>query len=427
MFEFGNKTDSYDKDLLQPTMIKKTLITHLQIGMYVHDLDCSWIDHPFARSQFEINDANTLAKIQALNIESLYINTDKGLDLPDAQSHEDASHEDACREQLTVVDQRASTIAVKEPIKRSFQEEVANGAEVLREANHLIAAMMHDARLGKKLELQKAGHIVQRMTHSLIRNPDVLPALSQIRDADHYTFEHSVGACALMVAFCHYLGIESKIINSIGIGALLHDIGKVRIPDAILNKPGRLNDAEFKIMRSHVVHSKLILAESADADNLSLIIAAEHHERYDGSGYPNGLVGDQISQYSQIAAIIDVYDAITSDRCYQKALPPTEALRRLYEWSKTQFNPELTQQFIRFIGVYPPGSIVELDSRHLAMVLSKTDNPLKPQVRLVYDTANRHLILPQDIDLNDANNNVIGYADVANWGLSRQTLLRQVL
>jgi len=188
-----------------------------------------------------------------------------------------------------------------------------------------------------------------------------------------------------------------------------------------------LSEQEFKVMRNHVIHSKLILAQSSGVDEIAMAVAAEHHERYDGSGYPNGLKGDQMSYYSQIAAIIDVYDAITSDRCYQKGLPPTESLRRLYEWSETQFNRELTLKFIRFIGVYPPGSVVELDSQRLALVLAKTQNPLKPQVRLVYDTAHRRLIQPQDIDLSDSKDLIKGYAQVEDWGLSQQKLLALLL
>ncbi|MEH6473340.1 MAG: HD-GYP domain-containing protein [Halopseudomonas sp.] len=403
-------------------MIKKILITGLKVGMYVHDLNCGWMDHPFARSRFKINDQKTLLKVQALNIKSLYIDTEKGLDLAGAPSRETAN-----REQQAVVDRLARTTSVKQPVRKSFQEEVGNGVEVLRQANQVIAEMMRDAQTGSKLTSDSAGQIVERMTRSLIRNPDVLPALTQIRDTDQYTFEHSVGACALMVAFCHYLDIDAQTIYSIGIGALLHDIGKVKIPDAILNKPGRLSDDEFKVMRSHVVHSKRILAQCDGIDSTAMAVAAEHHERYDGSGYPNGLLGEQMSRYSQIASIIDVYDAITSDRCYQKGLQPTEALRRLYEWSETQFNPELTQQFIRFIGVYPPGSIVELDSGHLALVLSKTDNPLKPQLRLVYDIKNSRMIPPKDIDLNDTDDQISGYAKVQKWGLSSQQLLKLML
>jgi putative nucleotidyltransferase with HDIG domain len=403
-------------------MIKKIAASELQIGMYIQDLNCGWMDHPFARNFFKINDTKTLQKIQALNISSVYIDTEKGLDLPEAPSREQAN-----QEQHTLVEQVATQ---PEPIKvrqTSFHDEVPHGVKALREANLLIAELMQDARLGKKLELHKAGLVVERMTRSLIRNPDVLPALIQIRDTDHYTFEHSVSTCTLMVAFCHYLGIASEIISSVGIGALLHDIGKVKIPNKILNKPGRLSEQEFKVMRNHVIHSKLILAQSSGVDEIAMAVAAEHHERYDGSGYPNGLKGDQMSYYSQIAAIIDVYDAITSDRCYQKGLPPTESLRRLYEWSETQFNRELTLKFIRFIGVYPPGSVVELDSQRLALVLAKTQNPLKPQVRLVYDTAHRRLIQPQDIDLSDSKDLIKGYAQVEDWGLSQQKLLALLL
>ncbi|MEH6649690.1 MAG: HD-GYP domain-containing protein [Motiliproteus sp.] len=405
-------------------MIKKTSVSDLKVGIYIHDLNCGWMDHPFARSRFKINSKKTLEKIQSLNIKAVYIDTNKGLDLPGAPSREDAN-----RDQLAVVERLAQKKAAPKPRQKTFQDELSNGVEVLRKANQLVTEMMHDVGAGKKLELHQPSHIVERMTQSLIRNPDVLPALTQIRNADHYTFQHSVSTCTLMVAFCQYLGVPPDKITSIGVGTLLHDIGKVKIPDKILNKPGRLSDDEFNVMRSHVVHSKLILAQIPGVDDVTVAIAAEHHERYDGSGYPEGLKGDQMNYYSQIASIIDVYDAISSDRCYQKGLPPTESLRRLYEWSEAQFDRELVQQFIRFVGVYPPGSIVELESRYLALVLSKTDSPLEPLVRVVFDTSKEQLVQPRDIDLSTVtvDDKITHYAQVGNWGLSRQKLLELML
>tara|TARA_R110002094_G_C4922655_1_gene211745 strand:+ start:1815 stop:3026 length:1212 start_codon:yes stop_codon:yes gene_type:complete len=403
-------------------MIKKVSASSLQIGMYIQDLNCGWMDHPFATNTLKIHNQKTLDKLQSLNLSWVYIDTDKGLDLPEAPSREEAN-----REQQNLVEALTTTTTVQQARKTSFQGELVTAVKTLREANLLIADLMQDARIGKKLELQQAGLVVERMARSLIRNPDVLLALTQIRNFDQYTFQHSVSTCTLMVAFCHHLGVSPETINSIGIGTLLHDIGKVNIPDKILNKPGRLTDAEFKQMRSHVVHSKLILAQSKGVDEVAIAIAAEHHERYDGSGYPNGLKGEQMNYYSQIAAIIDVYDAITSDRCYQKGSPPTESLRRLYEWSETLFNRELTLKFIRFIGVYPPGSIVKLQSQALALVLAKTGDPLKPKVRLVYDTARRRLIQPRDLDLSTSEDRIQGYAQVENWGLSQQKLLELLL
>lgn len=403
-------------------MIKKISISDLTLGIYIHDLNCGWMDHPFARSRFKINSNKTLAKIQSLSIKTVYIDTNKGLDIPGALGREEAN-----QDQLAVVEQLAQKMEVPKPCQKSFQDEVSKGVEVLSQANLLIADMMHDARIGKKLELHKAGHVVERITRSLIRNPNVLLALTRIRDADQYTFEHSVSTCTLIVGFCQYLGTPPDLIIRVGIGTLLHDIGKVKIPSEILNKPGRLNDDEFKVIRSHVVHSKLILSQSSEVDEITIAVAAEHHERYDGSGYPNGLKGDQICYYSQIASIIDVYDAITSDRCYQKGLPPTESLRRLYEWSETQFNRELTQKFIRFVGVYPPGSIVELESRYLALVLSKTNSPLEPMVRIVFDTTKDRLTKPRDLDLRTTEDKISSYAQVERWGLSRNKLLELML
>ncbi len=305
-----------------------------------------------------------------------------------------------------------------------YYQELNRAISLSKDASQLINNTMNDVRLGKQVKLEQTSKTVERMTQSLMRNPNALMGLGRIRDADQYTFEHSVSICTLMVAFAQYLDLDADTIQQIGIGAMLHDIGKIRVPEEILNKPGKLTDEEFEVMRSHVVLSRETLEQAPGITEVALAVAAEHHERYDGSGYPLGLKGDEISFYGQMAAIVDVYDAITSDRCYHKGMAPTAALRKIYEWSKFHFNPELAQRFIRFVGVYPAGSVVELKSNHIALVLSKdSKDPLNPSVLVVYDTDARKMITPQERDLKAHQDNIVGYTIAENWGLETRKLM----
>lgn len=392
--------------------------------MYIHDLNCGWLDHPFARSRFLIKDDKTLDQIRKLPISHLYIDTSKGLDLKGAPTQREVQ----ARQQQAIDALLESNLPPPQPPqerRHTLDEELPHAATITRDAHRVINEMMQGIKIGKQVKVDEASAVVERMTRSLIRNPDALLALGRIRTVDQYTFEHSINVCTLMVAFGHFLGLHYHTISAIGTGAMLHDIGKVRIDDKILNKPGKLTEAEFRLMQTHVVLGEQLLAGSS-LDPVGLAVVLEHHERWDGSGYPRQLREEQISYYGQMAAIVDVYDALTSDRCYHAAMCPTEALRKIFEWSSQQFHPQLTQQFIRFIGVYPVGSCVRLSSGHLAIVMDRGEDRLHPRVRLIYDTLRQRPVAPTDLDLAHSGDKIEGYGQPEQWGLDSQRLLRQL-
>ena len=217
---------------------------------------------------------------------------------------------------------------------------------------------------------------------------------------DVYTFEHSVSFSVLMMAFAKSMGLSDKIIREVGIGGLLHDIGKTLTPDEILNKPGKLTAEEFVIMKEHVVHSRKILEKTKGLSQISMDIAVQHHEKYDGNGYPLGLKGDQISRYGQMSAIVDVYDALTADRCYHTGKEPSETLKLLVKWSGAHFNPTLVREFIQAVGIYPVGSLVMLSNNHLAKVIEINENMLNPIVEIFLNTKTRSYIPRKLIDLS---------------------------
>ncbi|WP_151638883.1 HD-GYP domain-containing protein [Noviherbaspirillum aerium] len=376
-------------------MIKKIGVRELRVGMFIHDLSCHWMDHPFVRSRLLLTSEDEIRKIIDAGIHEVYIDTSKGLD---------AAHAPTAEEARQVLEKEMVDIARREPapvIRISVADELARAAQVKNQAHQLVRTVMHDARLGKAIELDQVEPVVQNITESILRNPGALTGLLRIKNKDDYTFLHSVSVCTLLVAFCRSAGMDAESTRQAGLGGLLHDTGKALVPDEVLNKPGRLTDAEFDIIRRHPKDGYDILLKTPGVGEIPLDITLHHHERMDGSGYPDKLPGEQISTMAQMAAIVDVYDAITADRCYHKGLPAAEALRKIFEWSKFHFNPQQVQSFMRCVGIYPVGTLVLLESGRLGVVTEPHEtNLLSPKVNVFFSTKSNTYIKPVQVDLS---------------------------
>jgi len=399
-------------------MIKKISSGQLRPGMYIHDLSSDWMSHPFLLNQFKLKSEAEIQRIIDAGIHEVYVDTDKGLDVGgDAPTEAEVKH---------TVTQEMIRIASDETTPNrtiSTSEEFRKAKKVHSEANAIIRNIMQDVRLGNQVNVEKVEPMVENITESILRNAGAMLSLCRVKNKDNYTFLHSVSVCALQVAFCRSLDMDKATIHQAGVGGLLHDIGKVKIPDAILNKPGRYTDDEFSIMKSHVTESRNILMETDGISEIATQVATQHHERYDGSGYTEGLKGDEISQMGQMAAICDVYDAITSNRCYHKGMEPTEALQKIFEWSKFHFNPALVQQFMRTIGIYPVGSLVLLESGRLGIVMEQAKkNLLQPKVRVIYHSKHKRYLPPNDVDLskpmgNGGADKIVKHELPETWGI----------
>jgi putative nucleotidyltransferase with HDIG domain len=375
-------------------MIKKIAINQLSLGMFIHDLDTAWLEHPFLHNRFKITHDNTIKKIKNIGLKYVYIDTKRGKDIDDAPTVDDINQLIKRRLHHTL---NGNTPHVRQT---STTEETIAARKIYTEAHHVVHDLMRDTRLGKQVQVEKVEPLAQKIIDSIIRNKDALISLTRIKSKDQYTFMHSVSVCALLTGFARGMEFERNQLHHIAIGALLHDIGKTYIPDVILNKPGKLSKQEFELMKDHVIYSRDILQEYRHISEVSLHIAEQHHERIDGTGYPNGLTQNQLPLTSQMAAIVDVYDALTSVRCYKDAWEPTYTLGKLLEWSPMHFGVDLVQKFIRVLGIYPVGSLVELDSGKVGIVIEQgEDDYLKPVLRLVYDTRRKHYIQTKDLDL----------------------------
>ena len=374
-------------------MLKKVDASQLKVGMFIHDLDCGWMAHPFVRSQFLLTCESEIRKILDARIHGVVIDCSRGLDvdaptLAQAQAATDA--------EVTAL---AATISSR--VRVPVAEELQRAANVRRQAVDLVRTVMQDARLGKAVELDQVSPVVQNITESILRNAGALLGLLQIKNKDDYTFLHSVSVCALLVAFCRSRRMDEDLIYQAGIGGLLHDTGKALVPDAILNKAGRLTDAEFEIIKRHPRDGHDILLRTPGIGAIPLDITLHHHERRDGSGYPDRQADGAISELAQMAAIVDVYDAITSERCYHKGMPAAEALRKSYEWSKFHFDPVLVQEFMRCIGIYPVGTLVLLESGRLGVVVEPHESSLlTPKVNVFFHTKQGRYIKPETVDLS---------------------------
>jgi len=393
-------------------MIKLIPIEKLRPGMYVHDLNCGWFDHNFALNHFAVKNEKTLEEVRAIGVHEIYIDTSRGADVDGGTSAE---------EQARKVDAQIEAIAAAGPDVQpppSVAEEMRQARGLHKQAHRIVRSMMSDIRLGRQIEMEQVEPVVERIVDSIFRQQDALLPLARLKTHDEYTFLHSVSVCALMTAFARALELPRDVIREIAIGALLHDVGKAKVPDSILNKPAKLTDAEFDKMKSHVVQSKIILQHTPGISQIALDVAAQHHERFDGTGYPNKLKGEEISLYGRMGAIVDVYDALTSDRVYHKGMPPTEALRKLLEWSKFHFEPTLVQAFIRAIGIYPTGSLVRLESGRLAVVQEQhPEHLLQPTVKVVYHSKG-HYLEPEVVDLRRVQQErIVGHESFESWGI----------
>lgn len=390
-------------------MIKLISVQDLRPGMFIHDLNCGWMEHNFVRNSFAVEDDSTLRKVRALKTHEVYIDTDRGLDVANAPTLEEAEHK--LDEQLEAI----ATKPIPPTVPTTLASEKQRARNLHRDANVIVRNMMGDIRLGKQIELEQIEPLVERIVESIFRQQDALLPLARLKNHDEYTFQHSVSVCTLMTSFARALALPREIIHEIAIGALLHDVGKAKVSDDILNKPAKLTDAEFDKMKSHVVQSKLILLGTPGISNIALDVAAQHHERFDGTGYPNRLKGDQISLYGQMGAIVDVYDAITSNRVYHKGMAPTEALRKLLEWSKFHFKPDMVQAFIRAIGIYPSGSLVRLESGRLAVVQEQhADKLMQPTVKVIFHTKG-HYLTPEVVDLRHSQDRIVAHESFEAW------------
>lgn len=392
-------------------MRKKIDVGDLVVGMYLQDLGASWIKNPFWRSSFLISDPKDIALLRASNILEVWIDTAKGLDLPAGSG----GFPDTVTASLPDLNAARGTADLA---PASMADELARAAEICDEARQAVTSMFLEARMGNTVDASGAGQLVQDISDSVARNASALISLARLKTADDYTYMHSVAVCAMMIALARQLGLDELAVRAAGEAGLLHDMGKALVPMSVLNKPGKLTDDEFAVVREHPALGHQMLSKAPGVGTIALDVCLHHHEKMDGSGYPKGLIGDKISVFAKMGAVCDVYDAITSNRPYKEGWDPAESMRKMGQWAEGHFDPVVFQAFAKSLGIYPVGSLVRLTSGLLGVVTQQNANALTtPVVKAFFSTKTRERIAPTDLDLSErgCRDRIAAREDPARW------------
>jgi HD-GYP domain-containing protein (c-di-GMP phosphodiesterase class II) len=356
--------------------VKKSVrVEDLQFGMYVAELDRPWTDTPFVFQGF------VLQRLEQLETLKRYCRT-------------------------VLVDSERSTPGNAKPLQRyteqvPLEREVERAKTVHASAQTALSQGFNAVRAARTMDAASVQQAVAGMTESVLRNPDALLLFSRLREKGDYTVSHALDVAVYMVSFGRFLQLSLEDITTLGYLGLLQDVGKIRVPDAIIAKRDRLSAEEFEQAKQHVAHSAEILASTPGMPAHIAELALLHHERLDGSGYPRGLKGSDIGMFGSIASLVDTFDALTARRPYAEPVSPSAALSMLYKWRGTVFDAELVEQFIRCIGIFPLGSVVELNSGEIGIVIAQNlEKRLQPRVMVIRDAAGNPLKPQKLLDLS---------------------------
>ncbi len=394
-------------------MLKRIPVGQLRLGMHVHEFCGSWMDHPFWRGAFLLDNPNDLQTILSTGIKEAWIDTSKGLDVEGGVSEE------------VIVAEVEATLAQADTVSKREQcvnlaQEAARAIKIFGKSKQAVTSMFQEARMGKALNADDALPIVEEISSSVMRNPGALISLARLKNKDEYTYMHSVAVCALMVSLARQLGLDGEQTRQAGLAGLLHDVGKMIIPLKILNKPGKLTDAEFEAVKSHPAQGHKMLLEGNGIGEVALDVCLHHHEKMDGSGYPEKLTDARISLCAKMGALCDVYDAITSNRPYKNGWEPAESIRKMAEWRKGHFDQRIFEAFVRSIGIYPVGSLVRMESERLGVVIEQTEKSLlTPKVKIFFSIKSNGRVVHEILDLSKpaCKDKITSHEDPAKWDI----------
>ncbi len=385
-------------------MIVEIEISELIVGHYVVDI-VKQKEHFTLTTASHIKNELVIQNLIAKGVESVLIDTSKT---------------------KSIKPQSETAEAEKKP---PIIFEVHKAKEIFNHSKEVQKKVFADAQHGRALDLAPVIDITNQTIEEIFKNADALACVINIRNKDEYLFEHSVSVSILMTIFARFLKIEKPIVQQLSIGAFLHDVGKIMIPEAVLNKPGKLTDKEFTIMKTHVNHSIEIIEKTPGISALSLEVAALHHEKLDGKGYPFNIHGSDISTYGRMIAICDIFDALTAHRCYKDGYSHVKAfsiLRSLAE--QNHLDTRLVDLFIKCMGVYPVGSLVALNSNRLAIVEQRNPNdPINPKVRSFYNSEYHHYVMTEDIDLSKHDDFIVKGVRADDFDLDMSKIIEFLL
>ena len=404
-------------------MLKKIPTQQIELGMFLQSMEGSWLSHPFWKTKFVIREQADLDALLKSGVPAVWIDISKGGDLSESGDYASAPSSVLPEPRVEAVVIAPTPQVVAAPpraAKVSLADEMEQATLLMNRSRLQVTALFGEARMGNAINTEQCLPLVEDIANSISRNPSALISLARLKTKDDYTYMHSVAVCALMVSLGRQLGLDDEKTREAGLAGMLHDIGKMAIPIEILNKAGQLTDAEFTVIRSHPVRGYQMLKESGGVPASALDVCLHHHEKMDGTGYPQKLKGEQISLLARMGAVCDVYDAITSIRPYKTAWDPAGSIQRMAQWTG-QFDPVVFKAFVMCVGIYPVGSLVKLESGRLAVVVDlNPQNLAAPVVRVFYSTRSKLPISVMTLDLSDAaaGDRVVGRESAQDWGFT---------
>ncbi len=428
----------------------------LRLGMYLTSVGTSWLNHPFWRSSFLITSEAQIRKVLDAQIEMVWIDTSKGLAPEATPQHSPANDASPAPEEhaattpvaaaapdgtqdaspgaldfeLPSAPPRAAAHAeatvrsapaiVGLPDRVSVRDEADRASAIIERCAGAVKTMHADARAGHPPARSVADDVVAEIADSVQRNSAALIGLARLRGKDSYSYMHSMAVSTLMVGLARALGLEESHVRLAGLAGLLADVGKCGVPVEILEKSGPLDERELSIVRTHPSRGAELLRRSPGIEPEVLDVCLHHHERIDGGGYPDGLAGSAISLFAKMAAICDVYDAITSPRAYKDALPPAAALRQMAKMRPGSFDDTVFAAFIKTVGLYPVGTLVQLKTPRLAVVLEQNRPDLsRPKLKLFYSITDGCRIPPAPYDLGRTpHDGIAGLPAQGRWSFN---------
>ena len=415
-------------------MLKKVRVDELRLGMHLQSLCGAWLDHPFWKTQFVLRDPADLLKLRQSGVAECFIDVSKGLDVapPVGPAVRPMSSPPAAaapaEPRPATTNAPAAAPRLPPPPSAGFGEELQRAVAVVQQSRQAVMSLFAEARLGKAIDTSGCAEIVNEVTGSVWRNPGAMVSLARLKTHDDYTYMHSVAVCALMVALARQLGLDQEQALEAGMAGLLHDMGKAAMPLAVLGKPGKLTDDEFRVMRLHPERGHaMLLGRDVEAEvgvAASRITAGvldvclHHHERVDGTGYPHGLKDEQITRLAKMGAVCDVYDAITSNRPYKAAWDPSESIGKMASWRSGHFDETVFQAFVKSLGIYPVGALVRMQSDKLAVVVEQNEGAMtSPKVKIFYSARSKLPIPVEVLDLSDpkCNDRIAGRESNKVW------------
>jgi HD-GYP domain-containing protein (c-di-GMP phosphodiesterase class II) len=421
-------------------MLKRIDVADVRLGMYIHKLEGPWLKHPFWKTKFLLTDAGQLADLHASELEAVVIDVEKGDDVGGAPTRR--------RQLVSTPSSRTAPIdrsqfappAPRAPMAArpfdprsttpvSTAREVGNAIGIVARSERILAGVFNQARLGKAIRGSQVEPVIEELFASIQRNPHAFNGLMRVKRENSSLYTHALAVSALMIALGRQMRLDQVRIRQAGMAGLLMDVGMGHLPLDVATINEALTESEHTVVRTHAKLGYDFLAIGGEIPEEVMKVCLEHHERFDGSGYPLGIAGHDISMFGRMAAICDVYDSMTSDRPHRPRMEPNAAFDQM-RVSEGQFDPDVLNQFVESLGVYPIGSVVLLSSRRLALVVDQNmDDYTRPRVWSFYDTALGKVMKPEDINLIDSagQEDIVSSADPDGYNIPNFGALREMV